>query len=298
MAFRTIVLEKANRINLDLNNLVVLYENDKYWINLDEIGSIIIEDPRCNVSLRLLSSLCEKGISLVFTNSSHMPVGTLQSLNNNTRTSKKIEIQVSWQKELKIYLWTEIVKQKILSQKQSLILAERLNKIDILEKYISEIELGDITNREGLASRTYFKELFGGSFIRFNDDMINFALNYAYQIIRSKISQEIVNLGYIPSIGIYHRSEFNAFNLADDFIEPFRPIIDYYVYNKFYESEDEFFTSSFKQELVNILNYKVKYDSSLQKIHNCIPLYLQNMFSFLETGEVNKIIFPYHEEMH
>ena len=122
--------------------------------------------------------------------------------------------------------------------------------------------------------------------------MINFALNYIYQIIRAKIAQEIVNLGYSPAIGIFHRSEYNQYNLADDFIEPFRPIADYFVFSILSEFEEDYFNSTLKEELVNILNFRVFYNNSEQKIHNCIRLYLQNLFNFLETGDIEKIIFP------
>ncbi|HHW68738.1 MAG TPA: type II CRISPR-associated endonuclease Cas1 [Tenericutes bacterium] len=292
MAFRTVIIDQASRINLDLNNIVVHYKNEHFWINLDEISIIIIEDPRCSVSLKLLTEICEKGITFILNNTSHMPVGSINTLYNHSRASKNIYNQVNWQRDTKLFLWTEIVKRKIKSQIVTLEKTNKTDKQDILTSYINSIDLGDVTNREGLASRVYFKELFGKNFKRFNDDMINFSLNYAYQIIRSKISQEIVALGYIPCFGIFHRSEYNHFNLADDFIEVFRPIIDYYVYHILNQNEEEYFTTNLKIELVNIINKKVLYNNMEQKIYNCIPLYLQNMFNFLEKGDISKIIFP------
>ena len=230
MAFRTIYIEKAVRLKLELNNIIVNYDNDDYHINLDEINTIIVDDPRCNVSLKLLSTLCEKGINVIFNDASHMPIGSLQSLYNNTRAPKKIKSQFNWDKNSQIYLWTEIVKRKITNQIDTLKKVDKLNKIDILTKTKNEVKLGDLSNKEGTASRIYFKELFGSTFKRFDENIINYALNYIYQIIRSKISQEIVASGYLPSLGICHCSEFNLYNLADDFIEPFRPICDYYIY--------------------------------------------------------------------
>ena len=292
MAFRTIVINKASKISLDLNNIVIYYDNEPYWINLDDISVIIIEDPRCLVSLKLLTSITEKGIDMIFCNSSHMPIGSLQTLHNNTRHPKKIKQQIEWNIESKKYLWTKIVEHKIKLQIDTLIMTDKLNKIDIMNTYLNTIENNDISNREGLASRTYFKELFGNTFKRFNEDIINFTLNYVYQIIRSKISQEIVNCGYHPSIGIRHCSEYNNYNLADDFIEVYRPIVDYHVYNLLENCEDNFLTPSLKDNLVDIINNRIKYNNCEQKIHISITLYLQNMFSFLESGDINKIIFP------
>lgn len=292
MAFRTVIIDQALRINLDLNNIVVYYKDEHFWINLDEINIIIIEDPRCSVSLKLLTEMCEKGITIILTNASHMPVGSINTLFNHARASKNIYNQINWQKETKVYLWTEIVKRKINSQIKTLEKLNKMDKIDILKSYVCDIELGDVTNREGLASRTYFKALFGEDFKRFNDDMINFSLNYAYQIVRAKISQEIVSLGYIPCIGIFHRSEYNHYNLADDFIEVYRPIIDYYVYLILNNNTEEYFTTDLKIELVNIINNRILYNKMEQKIYNSISLYLQNMFNFLESGDISKLIFP------
>ena len=113
MAFRSIIISKASKINLDLNNIVVTYEGEPYHINMDEISTIIIDDPRCLVSLRLLSELCIKGINVIFTDESHKPVGSLTTLYNNVRTPKKHLKQINWDNNLKGYLWTNIVKEKI-----------------------------------------------------------------------------------------------------------------------------------------------------------------------------------------
>ena len=87
-------------------------------------------------------------------------------------------------------------------------------------------------------------------------------------------------MGYHPSIGINHISEYNHFNLADDFIEVYRPIVDYYVYEILKNSDEDFLTPRLKEELASIVNNRISYDSKEQKIHQSITFYLQNMFSF------------------
>lgn len=292
MAFRSILISEATKINLDLNNIVIQYNGDNYHINIDEISNLVLDDARCLVSLRLLSELCEKGINVILTDSSHKPIGTLTTLYNNVRAPPKNKEQINWDNSVKGYLWTEIVKNKIQNQRNVLVHLNKKDKIQIMDEYIQSIEYGDKTNREGLASRTYFKELFGISFKRFNEDIINFCLNYAYQILRSKISQEIVALGYQPSFGICHKNEYNTFNLADDFIEVFRPIIDYYVYKILNETEEEYLTPSLKGKLINIVNERVEFKNNTYKIHNVISFYLQDLTNFLETGDLSKVNFP------
>lgn len=292
MAFRSVLIEKAVKVNLDLNHIVIRHEEEDYWIQLDEISTLIIADPRCNVSLKLLAKLCEKGINVLFTNESHMPVGSLTTLYNHSRAPKKVESQLHWEKKATSYLWTQIVKKKIASQMDTLKLLDKMEKVVVLEKLLSEVKEEDITNREGIASRTYFKALFGNQFKRFEEDIINFSLNYIYQIIRSKISQEIIASGYLSSLGICHKSEYNCFNLADDFIEPFRPIVDYYVYQILEKNDETYLTPNMKRSLVNILNEKISYNNCEYKIHTVIQFYVQNLFVFLETGDIGKIIFP------
>lgn len=298
MSFRTILIEKAEKINLDLNNIVVKHNEDKYWVNLDEVGTIVISDARCLVSLKLLTELCEKGINVLFTNASHMPVGALNTLYNHTRAVKKIIQQIDWSNDAKVLLWTEIVKNKINNQIVALNTIGKTEEMDILNKLLSEVEPGDVTNREGTVSRVYYKEIFGEDFKRFDATIINFCINYVYQIIRSKISQEIVSLGFIPAIGVFHRSEYNSYNLADDFIEPFRPIVDLYVYRLLINREEEFLTPELKENLSNILNEIIVYDNKNQKIKNCIPIYLQDLFNFFETGNIEKIKAPQINEAH
>lgn len=292
MAFRTVLVEKAVNVRLDLNNIVVNYENEKFWINIDEISVLIVDDPRCNVSLNVLAYLCQKGISVLFCDSSHMPVGALETLSMHSRSSKRIKHQLEWNDDTKEFLWTEIISNKIQNQIDTLKRNYKYDKIDTIKNLLLSIEQGDPQNREGTVSRIYFKELFGDTFKRFSEDLINYSLNYIYQIIRSKIAQEIVAYGYLPSYGIHHKSEFNAFNLADDFIEPFRPICDYYVNDILVNSDEGYLTSEIKYKLVDILNSNITYKNSKYKLHVVIQFYVQGLFSFLETGEVDKIIFP------
>lgn len=292
MAFRTVYIEKAVRVRLDLNNIVVTYENENYYINLDEISTIVFDDPRCNVSLKLLATLCEQGINVIFNDSSHMPIGSLQTLYNHARAPKKIKTQISWDKNSQIYLWTEIIKEKIGNQLYTLKKLEKMEKTYLLEEMIKEITLGDLSNKEGIASRIYFKELFGNTFIRFDNNIISYALNYIYQVIRSKIAQEIVSCGYVPALGICHKSEFNLYNLADDFIEPFRPICDYYVYEILNNAVEDYLTPTIKQNILDILNYPIEYQNAKYKIHVVIQFYVQSLFRYLETGDISYIHFP------
>lgn len=295
MGWRIIYIEEASRINYKLNSVGILHNEEIIWINLDEIDLIVIESLYCNTSIKLLIELINKGINVVFCGENHMPLGMLTSINNNQRTAKYNRIQVEWKKEIKKNVWTKIIQQKIILQMVCLYKLNRKDKIDVLKKYIEEIEPGDITNREGLAAKVYFHELFGLDFIRTRnaEDIINSSLNYMYQVLRAKIAQEIVAHGYIPTIGIFHCSEYNYFGLADDLIEVYRPIVDYYIVRLIDEEYVSYLTPLFKEKLMNILYENVLFGNTKRKIIESVRMFVVEILDSISNENIESIIFPY-----
>lgn len=294
MGWRYVCISEAIRINYRLNSIGVSYKDEIIWMNLDEIDTIIIEDLRCNTSIRLLVELAQKGISVILCSQNHTPQSLLLPLQNNSRTAKYNQFQLEWNKKIKRKVWTEIVKYKIYLQYQVLKMCEKHDKLDMLLNYISEVSEGDITNREGHAAKVYFRELFGSDFTRERNqnDIINSSLNYIYQIVRSKIAQEIVGHGYLPSVGIFHCSEYNYFALADDIIEVFRPFCDYFVINLLKKDEITFMTPSYKEKLISILLETVIIKDTKQKFSEAIRLFVYSFTDALTNNNLDLIRFP------
>nr|WP_278907253.1 type II CRISPR-associated endonuclease Cas1 [Faecalitalea cylindroides] len=183
-----------------------------------------------------------------------------------------------------------IVKYKIENQIE--ILKQNNKSHEVIKKlyeFVDSIELDDRTNREGLAAKMYFRELFGSDFIRFDDDVINAGLNYGYSIFRSLITSIIVAKGYIANIGIFHKGKQNMFNLSDDIIEVFRPIVDDFVYNTM--RDEILFKQEHREKLIQLTNKKILIDSRKQTIANAINQYLDSIFNYLD-GETNRVLFP------
>ncbi len=264
------------------------------WISLDEIDILILESQYCNTSIRLITELIKKGITLIICGENHMPIGTLNSLVNNQRTAKYNKLQIKWTQQIKQLVWKEIIKHKILLQNYVLKKFNKIGKTDFLTKYIDEVEKGDITNREGLAAKIYFRELFGSDFIRTQnaDDIVNSSLNFSYQVFRSKISQEIVAHGYLPSIGIFHCSEYNYFSLSDDILEVYRPIIDYYVTSILLEEKYEFLNSKLKEKLLKIMLNNILINNTKQKIIESIRFVVNSITDSLTLKDINNLVFP------
>jgi CRISPR-associated protein Cas1 len=223
-------------------------------VSLDDIDIVIIENQQTTITAALISRFARSNISVIFVDKEFMPSAISIGMYKNSRTVKIQRAQVSQKKPKLNRLWKDIVYAKVLNQ------ADILNLIkgdEYLYYLLKKINSGDKNNIEAVSASYYFKALFGKDFIRGDiEDSRNIALNYGYSIIRSSISRHIVSYGLNPSFGMWHSSELNAFNLADDLIEPFRPIVDRYVVE--YIQEDTQLSTEHKQALVALLYTEVK----------------------------------------
>ena len=160
----------------------------------------------------------------------------------------------------------------------------------MLSSYVDEVTIGDKTNREGHAAKVYFNVLFGKSFVRNDNDSINAALNYGYAILLSTINKEVISNGYLTQLGIHHKNEFNEFNLSCDLMEPFRVLVDNFVYF----NQDREFNANYKLDIVNILNNTYKYQNKNYTLKDIISLYVKNTLNNIENIDEYKG-FIYYE---
>ena len=271
MSFRTVVISRQSKISYKNRFLVVKQEAEEKYVHLSEIDTVIIDSISVSISAYLLKELIDNKINVVFCDEKHNPYGELKSLNGRHNTSKKILKQIEWNVISKENIWMEIVKNKILNQT---LLLQKINSgsYKLLSGYIKEVKIGDKTNREGHAAKIYFKELFGKEFVRHNDDVINSALNYGYAILLSTINKEIINNGYLTQLGIHHKNEFNEFNLTCDLMEPFRVIIDRYVYDNL----ERDFDVNYKLDLVDLFNQRFRYNNKMYVLKDIIEMYVKN----------------------
>ena len=271
MSFRTVVI--SNKANLNYKNrfLVVKQENDEKYIHLSEIDTIIVDSISVSISSYLLKEISDNKINIIFCDEKHNPFGELKSLYLSHNSSKKIENQIKWTNKYKDELWSLIIKNKILNQ-ALLLNYLSIASYELIMEYIEEIKIGDKTNREGHAAKVYFNSLFGKNFVRHNSDNINFALNYGYAILLSNFNKEIISLGYLTQLGLHHKNEYNEFNLSCDLMEPFRILIDSYVYDNL----DKEFNKEYKISLINIMNDKYKYNGRYYTVKDIIKLYVKN----------------------
>lgn len=254
MSFKQIFIKNKSYLSYQNNSMSVKNEFTQTTVSLDDIDIIIIENQQTTITAALISNLAKANISVVFVDEKYNPSAISMGLYKNSRTAKIQKAQLKVTKPRLNKLWKSIVHSKIQNQADIL---NTIKKDSYIYSLLPKITSADKSNMEAVAAAYYFKEIFSKEFTR-NDieDNRNIALNYGYSIFRSSIIRHIIAYGLNPSFGLWHSSELNAFNLADDLLEPFRPIVDKYILENIAKKTQV--TSQNKQDLVGLLYSKVK----------------------------------------
>ena len=287
MSWRTVVVTGIAKLDFKMDYLVIRKKEETHKVYLSEIGTLLIESTAISLTAMLLCELAKHKIKVVFCDEQHNPHSELLPYYGSHDTSAKIRKQIAWTDVEKELVWTEIVTEKIRQQSIHLQEASAYEEAELLEKYITEVEPGDASNREGHAAKVYFNALFGLEFTRSEDNAINAALNYGYGILLSCFNKEIVANGYMTQIGLFHDNMFNLFNLASDYMEPFRPVIDRIVAGM----KIECFDTEEKREILSFLNDEVFIDGKCHYVSNAIKIYCRSVFDALNERDVSLIRF-------
>ena len=256
------------------NNLIKIKTEDiENTVCLDDIDTILVENYHTTISTALLAQLSKSDISVIFCDEKFMPSSILLGINKNSRTTKIQKAQVLLSKPKLNQIWQKIVYSKV--ENQSKVLKIFSIKETYLDSLLPRVKSNDKEYIEAVAAAYYFKELFDSDFSRNSLlDGRNSALNFGYTVFRSSICRYIVAHGLNPSFGIHHSSELNAFNLADDLIEPFRPIIDLFVKRNI--KKDTELSSAIKIELLKLLDEIVIYDNQRVQVSYCMKQIVAN----------------------
>lgn len=202
-------------------------ESEVIKISLEEIDLILIENIKSIITIASLNELSKRNITLVISDVKHDPSTMMLPISSHHKPLQNFNLQLEQNSRIKNILHKQLIQMKINNQKVVLEdVGSNEETITKLQKYCNDVTQGDKTNREAMAARIFFREIYGSSFLRFADDGINSFINFGYKIIASKISNCIVKYGLHPAIGVFHKSQTNYFNLSYDFIEPFRPMVD------------------------------------------------------------------------
>lgn len=291
MGHRILYVEKSNEFHLYLDNIKIENDKGELLFPISDILILVIDNYKSKFSVQLMNKLTEYNVCTILCGVDHLPKSYLLPINGHFSQSGNIQKQLTWSKTIKAKLHQNIVQAKIYNQIDNL-KQNRKSEVVIkkMEQFMNEVDEGDKGNREGLAAKIYFRELFGESFIRFDNDIVNAGLNYGYSIFRSLISSIIVAKGYLANIGIFHRGKANMFNLSDDIIEVFRPIVDHYVYEHLLD--EIIFKAEHREQLIKLVLCKIKVDEKFQTVFNAINIYVESIINCIDNDDPNLFIFP------
>lgn len=296
MAWRGIHLSRSAYLSVEHRALKLDFRDDEggqFRISLEDLAYLIIDSAEVSLSSTLLAQLSENAVLVVGVNDRHLPVWTSLPWTEFYRHGAVIPLQLEATAPLRKQLWGHIVSRKIWAQADCLALHGR-DGGEPLRAMVPHIRSGDPDNVEARAARHYWQRLFAGrEFRRHDDDLPNAMLNYGYAILRAAIARQLCAVGFIPQIGLHHQSQTNAYNLADDLIEPYRPLVDRMVVDTLAEAEFSApFTTAHRRQLVAIMESMVEIDGELYGMLAAVELTVASLKSALSAREARRLVFP------
>lgn len=299
MSFRSIIISNSANLSLKNNNLIIS-NDDEFQIPIEDISVLVIEGVSVRLTNRLLSKLAENNVATIICDETHLPSSIVLPLNVHHRSYKVLKQQLNQSLAFSKRIWQGIIKQKLYNQGKCLDILS-LSGGEFLNKLSASVDSGDKGNKEAIGAKYYFKCLFGEDFTRDDGNGINSALNYGYTIIRSAVARTLVMYGFNAALGVNHCNELNSFNLADDFMEPFRPIVDLWVYSNI--KCDDILTKEHRIALVDLVNYECIIDGQNHSILNAIDKMISSYttacgkkdFRLLKLPVIKPLEYHYYE---
>ena len=224
-------------------------------IPIEDIGVVVLDNKRITITTGVMEALLDNNCAVITCDSKNMPTGMMLPLTGNTLQSERFRDQIDASLPLRKQLWQQTVKQKIANQENVLHLYTTTNT-NCMKVWVGEVKSGDAENMEARAAAYYWKNLFPDipDFVRGRDgEPPNNLLNYGYAILRAVIARALVGTGLLPTLGIHHHNRYNAYCLADDIMEPYRPYVDELVIQIMHEEDDyTVLTRDIKAKLLQI----------------------------------------------
>ncbi|MCW8898572.1 MAG: type II CRISPR-associated endonuclease Cas1 [Flavobacteriales bacterium] len=290
MIKRTLFFGNKSSLTTRNEQLIIKTNEKEASVPIEDIGFVVIENQESYISLPTINKLINNNVAVIFCNEKHMPSSMLMNLDGHHLQHEFFKAQINASEPLKKQLWQQTVKSKIQHQAQ---LLEKIGQANTpLNYYASKVLSGDSDNREGAAAAYYWKHIFDFDFKRERyGEHPNAFLNYGYIVLRAAVARALAGSGLLNTIGIHHRNKYNAFCLADDIMEPYRPLVDIKVLEIINNYDTTELTTEIKVELLSILTQSVYYQNQVSPLMvalNKTTSSLQQCFA----GSSKKIIYP------
>lgn len=306
MIKRVIGFMNPTYLNLKLGQVVVTYpeiENSEHLsdkikaesvrtLPIEDIGVIVLDHKQITITAALMAALLENNVAIITCNDQHLPIGLTLPLDGNHIQSERFRQQIDASEPLRKQMWQQTVTYKIANQAK--LLANQGIENSNMLAWSKQVRSGDINNIEGRAAAYYWRNIFHNpNFVRGQEgEPPNNLLNYGYAIVRALVARALVAAGVLPTLGIHHHNRYNAYCLADDIMEPYRPFVDELVIEIMNRTADiSHLTTEIKRDLLGITTKEVIIDnhrSPLQIAAQATVNSVQRCFA----GEARKILYP------
>lgn len=296
MLKRTLFISTPYHLSVKNKQLIVTSKTDLPGksVPIEDIGFIVMEHPQISFTLKLMEELTENNVAVVFCDSKHMPSSMTLPLDAHHIQNELFSAQINTTEPLKKNLWKQTIEMKIGNQAR---LLDKLGKSSVRLKTLAKtVKSGDSNNREGFAARLYWITLLGQGFIRDRyGDPPNPFLNYGYILLRSAVARALSGSGLLATLGIHHHNRYNAFCLADDIMEPYRPYVDEIVFtmNKTYP-DSIMLEKEHKARLLELMTADVRIGENRRPLMVALSQTTASLARCF-NGETRKIIYPVFE---
>lgn len=285
----------SNAVCLTMKNKQLLIFNkethEETSVPIEDIGFIIIENNQVYISIPVINELTSNNAAVVFCNDKHMPFSMNLPLDCNSIQNQLFATQISVPLPIKKKCWKQIIEQKI--KNQALVLEKHNIDSSKLKHLANEVKSDDSTNREAIAAKLYWDLLFDVEWVRTRfGEYPNNLLNYGYAILRAAMARALIGSGLLPTFGIHHHNKYNAYALADDMMEPYRPYIDDEIIEYTKENEDiSEITIGFKKKILNILSRDVQIGKVTRPLMIALTI-TSSSLAKLFSGDIEKLTLP------
>lgn len=298
MGWKVVHLTKACKIKIKSENLVLyFYEDDQeVKVTIKDIDFILFDNTQFSVTGKVLELLAKNNIATLFIDEEFTPCGIYTPYFQHSTMTEIAHTQISISKEFKNIVWKQIIQSKLQNQAKVLEKFKIKNHVE-LKSLSEQVQLYDKNNDEAQGARIYWKSLFGIKDFKREQgakDIINSMLNYGYAIVRATIARSISASGLLPIFGIWHQNKYNAFNLVDDLIEPFRPFVDLYIKLLKKEYKNKIIMDvELKRKIVAILNFEyVDINKGTTNLPKAIEIFVINYKKAMLQDNACLIKFP------
>lgn len=261
---------------------------------IEDIGIVVLDNKQITITSGVLEALLENNSAVITCDSKSMPVGLMLPLYGNTTQNERFRHQLDASLPLKKQLWQQTIRMKI--ENQATVLRKcRGEEMKCMRVWAADVKSGDSDNLEARAAAFYWKNLFSDidDFTREREGIPpNNLLNYGYAILRAVVARALVTSGLLPTLGIHHHNRYNAYCLADDIMEPYRPYVDELIYDIVKSGiEYEDLTKELKARLLGIPTLEVKIDGRRSPLMIAVSQTTASLYKCF-SGELRRIAYP------